>query len=132
MQIKTSWTLLLPMLIGVTLHSRAQTKFQDSNQTPKARAAELVSRMTWLPCAIATRHQLDAKVTEEHGRCWRLGVAVEAACTSRARRYSGCCQAVGFGNSVCWAQCATRGRGVEDRDSWFHVGLSKNSNLTSD
>ena len=38
--------LLVALLVAVTLPSRGQTKFQDSTQTPDARAAELVSRMT--------------------------------------------------------------------------------------
>ena len=46
MHIKTSWTLLVALLVAVAFCSRGQTKFEDSNQTPEARAAELVSRMT--------------------------------------------------------------------------------------
>src|SRR5690349_7059191 len=46
MQIKTSWTLLVALLVAAGFCSHGKTKFQDSNQTPEARAAELVSRMT--------------------------------------------------------------------------------------
>src|SRR5205807_7293148 len=46
MQMKTSWTLPLALFVAVALHIRGQTKFQDSTQTPEARAADLVSRMT--------------------------------------------------------------------------------------